>query len=193
MLRFITALGISILLLCCSTGFVFAQDEESFIREPTVTKRDAVVLSALFPGLGQMTQGYKVKGISMFIGEAASLVLFINAHENYRTKEKIYKRDLDIFNNLATTSAAKYSKSAVDAKRLYDDLLGQNDDLDQLHTIRNTAIIVAAGVYAYNLFDAIFLSDATVESMRAEREQKKIHVDSAMIDRTPGIVLSKRF
>jgi len=192
-LKFVTIVGLSILMLFGSAGTVFAQNEESFIREATISKRDAVVLSVLFPGLGQMTQGSKVKGISFFIGEAASLIIFINAHENYNTKQKIYDRDLNIFNNLATTPAAKYQKTATDAQSLFKDLQDENDELDNLNTFRNTALIVAAGVYAYNLFDAIFLSSSTVESKRADRESTKIHVNSALIDRNPGIILSKRF
>ena len=193
MLKFVTIAGLLTLLIFSSAGTVFAQDESSFIREATISKRDAVVLSALFPGLGQMTQGHKVKGITMFIGEAASLVMFINAHENYNTKQKIYDRDLDIINNLKTTKSAKYEKSYTDADKLYKSLQDQNDDLDNLHSIRNTAIIIAAGVYAYNLFDVIFLSSSTVESKRAELNKNKIHVKSALIDRNPGIILSKRF
>jgi len=193
MFKFVTIAGLLTLLIFSSAGTVFAQDESSFIREATISKRDAVVLSALFPGLGQMTQGHKVKGISMFIGEAASLVMFINAHENYNTKQKIYDRDLDIFNNLKTTKSAKFQKSYTDANKLYKSLQDQNDDLDNLHSIRNTAIIIATGVYAYNLFDAIFLSSSTVESKRAEHNKNKIQVKSALIDRNPGIILSKRF
>lgn len=193
-LRNVIIAGLSILLLISSAGTVFAQDEDgSFMRAATVSKRDAVIFSALFPGLGQMTQGHKVKGISMFIGEAASLVFFINAHENYNTKQKIYDRDMDIFKSLATTTTTKinqYEKTSLDARRLFDDLKDQNDDLDNLHTIRNTALIVAAGVYAYNLFDAIFLSEDISQSQRAEN---KVKVESVMIDRNPGVMISKRF
>ena len=87
MIKFVTIMGLSLLLMITSSGVVFAQDEDIFIRGVGVSKRDAVVLSALFPGLGQMTQGQKIKGISFFIGEAASLILFFNAHENYNTKQ----------------------------------------------------------------------------------------------------------
>lgn len=191
--RYVTIAGLSILLLISSAFPALAQDEEEFMRAAAVSKRDAIVLSALFPGLGQMTQGHKVKGISMFIGEAASLILFINAHENYNTKQKIYDRDMDIFDSLAGTTKTKissYQKTAEDARRLYNDLQDQNDELDNLHTLRNTALIVAAGVYAYNLFDAIFISEDVTQSQRAEN---RIKVQSVMIDRNPGIMLSKRF
>lgn len=195
-LKIITIAGLSFLLLLGSVGTVFAQDEGGFVRAASVSKREAVVLSAIFPGLGQMTQGHKYKGISMFIGEAVSLVLFVNAHENYKTKQKIYDRDLGIFNTLASNpmnKVGKYYKTDVDAQKLYKDLQSQNDDLDSLNAMRNTALIVAAGVYAYNVFDAVFLSEDITESQRVQRFEKKIHVSSAMIDRNPGIVLSKRF
>lgn len=193
LLKFITTVGLGIIIIFSSAVTSFAQDEDSFIQQVTVTKKDAVVLSIIFPGLGQMTLGNKVKGISMFIGEAASLILFINGHENYSTKQKIFERDLDIFNNLATKSQGNYKRTEVDAKRLYKELQDQNDELDNLHKVRNTALIIAAGVYAYNLFDIIFLSSSPTESTRAERNKNKIHVKTALIDNNPGIILSKRF
>ncbi len=195
-LKIITVVTLSFVLLAMSAGTVLAQDEGGFMRSVSVSKREAVVLSAIFPGLGQMTQGHKYKGISLFIGEAVSLVMFINAHENYETKYDIYERDMGIFNSLSSSESykvGKYFKTDAEAKKLYKDLKDQNDDLDSLNTIRNTAIIVAAGVYAYNLFDAIFLSEDVTQSERAERLENKINVSSVMIDRNPGILLSKRF
>lgn len=192
-LKFVTIAGLLAVLIMGPATTVFAQDDSSFMRAAAVSKKDAVILSALFPGLGQMTQGHKVKGISMFIGEATSLILFINANENYNTKQKIYDRDKDIFMSLAGTTRTKidkYEKTSEDAKRLYNELKDQNDELDNLNTLRNTALIVAAGVYAYNLFDAIFISEDVTQSQKAE---KRIKVQSAMIDRNPGILLSKRF
>lgn len=190
MIKLVTILGLSLFLLITSSGELFAQDEEVFMRGMEVSKKDAIVLSVLFPGLGQMTQGYKVKGISFFIGEATSLILFFNAHENYNTKQKVYERDTEIFNNLRTIPGKSADKHA---KPLFNDLKDQNDDLDNLHTLRNTAIIIAAGVYAYNLIDVIFFSSSITESMSAERNSNKLHVNSTLIDRNPGIVLSKRF
>jgi len=194
-LKIVTFAVLTTLLILCALSPVYAQEESGFFREAAVSKRDAVVLSALFPGLGQMTQGHKVKGISLFLGEVASLVVFINAHENYNTKKKVYERDMDIFDKLASSSMriGKYQKTEMDARLLFNDLKDQNDELDNLNTIRNTALIVAAGVYAYNLIDAIFFSEDITQSMRAENNTHKIQVQSAMIDRNPGIILSKRF
>jgi len=188
MKRFLGAVLCWILLLSAA-GTAIAQDEDSFFREQVVSKRDVVVLSALFPGLGQMTQGQKVKGVSLFLGEAVSLIMFINANENYNTKQSLYDRDMDTYKSLAKTQGS----SDLSARALFNDLKDQNNELDNLHTIRNTALIVAAGVYAYNLFDAIFLSPSTTESRRASADSEKLVVRSAMIDRNPGIMLSKRF
>ncbi len=165
-LKLVTITGLSMLLMLSSAGYVVAQDEESFIREAVVSKRDAVVLSTLFPGLGQMTQGQKVKGITFFLGEAASLIIAINSHENYSTKQKTFDRDMDVFNKLAVIPG----KTHVEASRLYKDLKDQNDELNNLNTYRNTAIVVAVGVWAYNVVDAIFFSPSLTESRRVERD-----------------------
>ncbi|MFC1508762.1 DUF5683 domain-containing protein [Candidatus Omnitrophota bacterium] len=184
--------GLSVLLILCSTGVSMAQDEESFVRESIISKRDAVVLSVLFPGLGQMTAGQKVKGVSLFLAEAASLVLFVNAHEDYSTKVTTYDKDIAELDKIATIGGnrGRYSN----AQEMFKDLQDQKNKLDDLNTIRNTAIIVAAGVYAFNIVDAIFFSSSTSESRRAEKTDKtRVNVSSTIIDRTPGIMLTKRF
>ena len=193
MIKSVTILVLSVVLLFNFSSTVFAQDEESFVREAIVSKRDAVILSTLFPGLGQMTQGQKAKGVSFFMAEALSLIVFINAYENYDTNKKTYERDLDIFNNLAKKSGGNYKKTYLDAKDLYDDLKDRNDELDGLHTMRNTALIIGAAVWAYNIIDAVFFTTAPSESKRADVGNKKIEIKSAFIDRNPGIILSKRF
>ena len=180
--------GLCLMLLVQLAGVAVAQDEESFVRRAVISKKDALVLSLVYPGLGQMTAGQKYKGMSMFVAETISLVFFINAHENYNTKKKVYERDLDIFTAIATQGSGEYD----DALSGYKDLNDTNDELDNLHTIRNTALIVAGAVYAYNIFDAIFFSASDDGNMRAERNNR-MKVSSAMIDRTPGILLSKSF
>jgi len=180
--------GLSILLYLGSTGIPFAQDEESFVRETTISKRDAVLLSVLFPGLGQMTAGHKVKGMAMFIGGAASLAVFVNAHENYTTRLSTYNRDKDILDAMALRGRVSFSE----ADKLYTDIKQQKTKLDDLNSTRNIAIWVAAGVYAYNLFDAVFMTSTSVESKKAE-SPRTVTVTSAMVDRTPGIMITKRF
>ncbi len=180
--------GLCLMLLIQMAGIAIAQDEESFVRRAVISKKDALVLSMVYPGLGQMTAGQKYKGMSMFVAETISLVFFINAHENYNTKEKVYERDLDNYASLASRGSGEYD----DAVNAYNDLKETNNELDDLNTIRNTALIVAGAVYAYNIFDAIFFSASDDGNMRAERNNR-IKVSSSMIDRTPSILLSKSF
>ena len=84
-------------------------------------------------------------------------------------------------------------KSDVDRRDLLKDLNDKNDTLDNLHTYRQTALIVAAGIYAYNIVDSIFFSSSTSESRRAGLNNNKFKVNSVLIDNNPGIMLSKRF
>lgn len=189
-MKIIKALGIvglSLLVLLKPMGSVFAQDEESFVRRSLTSKKDAIVLSVIYPGLGQMTAGQKYKGISLFVGETVSLLFAINSHENYNTKQKVYDKDFNEYNQLVNGG------SFINAKSQYEDLKDRNDELDNLHTIRNTALIAAAAVYAYNIIDSVFFSPTTGEGERVNRDSNRVVVRSALIDRNPGIILSKRF
>ncbi|MFC1651389.1 DUF5683 domain-containing protein [Candidatus Latescibacterota bacterium] len=180
--------GLALVLLLQPVSSVFAQDEESFVRRSVISKKDVIVLSVVFPGLGQMTAGQKYKGISFFLAETASLLFFINSHENYLTKKKVYNRDMDIYNNLAMAGSSEYSE-AYDS---YQDLKSRSDDLDNFQNTRNAAIVVAGAVYAYNIIDAVFFSSSTSESQRAIRNNKVI-LSSTMIDSNPSLLLSKSF
>jgi len=188
MFRAFTLTGLVILLCLSMSGVVFAQNEDSFVRAATISKRDAVLLSALFPGLGQMTIGSKAKGVSMFLAETVSLALFVNSHENYTTKLDNYDRDKVALDKMAQTFHGNYTE----ASKMFADIKSQSNKLDDLHRTRNIALIVAAGVYAYNLFDAVFLTSSSTESQKAEKLQN-ITVESGMVDRSPGILITKRF
>ncbi len=180
--------GLSILLLTAMTGVLYAQDEESFVRESTISKRDAILLSVLFPGVGQMTAGSKAKGVGLFFAEVATLAVWANAHENYTTKLSTYNRDKEILDQMALKGRSNY----IDASKMYKNVKSQANKLDDLHKTRNIALYLAVGVYAYNLFDAVFLTSTSVESKKAETKSP-VTVSSAMVDRSPGIVISKRF
>ena len=181
--------GLTILLLINATGVVLAQDEEGFVRGSIVSKRDAIILSVIYPGLGQMTAGQKYKGISLFLSETVSLLFTINAHENYRTKQKVYDKDMDEYNNIATKGSGEYK----DAIAQFEDFKDRNDELDNLNTIRNVALIAAVAVYAYNIIDSVFFSASTSESQQAKTDSNKIVLRSTIINRNPGILLSKSF
>jgi len=186
-LRAAVIIGLSLILLLKPVGVVFAQDEESFVRRSIVSKTDAIVLSVIFPGLGQMTAGQTYKGISFFLAETVSLIFTINAHENYQTKSKVYDKNMMEYDNLANRGVYGV------AVRKFEGLKDNNDELDNLNMIRNTALIAAGAVYAYNIIDSIFFSPSSIESRRADNKNSRIVVNSTIIDRTPGILLSKSF
>jgi len=190
MLKAVSITGLSVLLFFSTLGVTFAQNEGSFVRAATVSKREAVVLSVLFPGLGQMTVGQKVKGVSFFLAGVASLAVFVNSNEDYKTKLETYNRYSGVLNSMGTDSNKRDSYDA--ASTLYSDLKSQNKTLDNLNSTRNTALIVATAVYAYNLFDAIFFTPSSNESKKSEI-RKNIIVESALVDRKPGILVSTRF
>lgn len=188
MFRLLKVTGLVLLLCFCLAGVGFAQNEDSFVRAAQISKRDAVLLSALFPGLGQMTAGNKVKGVSMFLAETVSLALFVNAHEDYTTKLNTYDRDKEILDAMALKGRASYTE----AEELFKDIKKQNTKLDDLHSTRNIALAVAAGVYAYNVVDALFFTSSSTESQKAELH-RNFTVQSVMVDKTPGIRISKSF
>jgi len=186
-LRAMVIMGLPLILLTKPIGVVFAQDEESFVQRSMISRSDAVVLSIMYPGLGQMTSEQTYKGLSFFLAETVSLILTINAHENYETKKKVYNKDTIEFENLANRG------NYIDAVRQFEDLKDRSNELDDLNTIRNTALILAGAVYVYNIVDAVFFTPSLSESRRADINNSKIVVNSTIIDRTPGILLSKSF
>ena len=60
------------LLVLSSVATVYAQDEEGFIRQTQLSRRDALVLSAIYPGLGQMNSGQRLKGVTLFFAETVA-------------------------------------------------------------------------------------------------------------------------
>ena len=101
----------------------------------------------------------------------------------------MYNRDLEIFNTIGSKGSGEYTE----ALKFYDDLKERSNELDDLNTVRNTALIIAGIVYAYNIIDSVFFSPSISESQRVDSGNNKITVSSTMIDRNPGILLSKSF
>jgi hypothetical protein len=180
--------GIITLLMLNITGMCYAQDEDEFIRKSIISKNNALVLSLVYPGLGQITSGQRVKGVSLFLAETLSLIFAINAHENYNTKLKVYNNDLDTFNNIGSKGRGLYTDAVIN----YNDLKERSNKLDDLNMIRNTALITAGIVYAYNIFDSLVFSPSNVATID-NSSSGKVTVQSAFIDRTPGILISKSF
>jgi len=54
-------------------------------------------------------------------------------------------------------------------------------------------LIAAVAVYTYNIVDAVFFSPSASEGQKAENNSERFIVRSTLIDRNPGILLSKSF
>ena len=133
----------------------WAQSEDDvFATRQIATKKEAVVLSALFPGLGQLSTGQKIKGTFMLVGEIGSLAVALIANENYNTRRDNFHRLKDEY----AVMAAGNSRYDL-AQQKWDELHKTNDELDDLHLTRRVFGAVAVGVYIYSLTD-ILLSDS---------------------------------
>ena len=126
-------------------------DNDTFTVEQIASKNQAIVMSTVFPGLGQMALGYKFKGFGLFAGELISLIVAINGNENYKTLKAHYSKTEDEY--LALRQGGRFEA----AQEMWEDLQDMESDLDRYHTIRQ-AIYLSAGIYAYNLIDILFLS-----------------------------------
>lgn len=151
-----------LLLFCCIAlpRHGYGEDEVFATRE-IASKKQSVILSALFPGLGQLSTGHKVKGTILLAAEVGALATALTANENYQTR-------LDDFDRLKVEyerMAAGNSRYDL-AQQKWEELSETNDDLDDLHAVRRTFTAVAAVVYLYNLFDVIS-SDASVPTTAA--------------------------
>ena len=129
----------------------WAQSEDDvFTTRQIVTKKKAIALSALFPGLGQLSTGQKIKGTFMLVGEIGSLAVALIANENYNTRRDNFHRLKDEYEVMATGNS-RYDL----AQQKWDELHKTNDELDDLHLTRRVFGAVAMGVYIYSLADIL--------------------------------------
>lgn len=140
-----------LLLLCCIAlpRYGYAEDEVFAVRT-IASKKQSVILSAFFPGLGQLSTGHKVKGTILLAAEVGALAAALTANENYQTRFDEFKRLKTEYEGMAAGNS-RYDL----AQQKWEELSETNSDLDDLHTIRRAFGAVAAAVYLYSLFDVI--------------------------------------
>ena len=147
------------LLSVVSPGWAQSQDDV-FATRQIATKKKAVVLSALFPGLGQLATGQKIKGTFMLIGEVSSLAVALIANENYNTRRDNFHRLKDEYEVMATGNS-RYDL----AQQKWDELHKTNDELDDLHLTRRVFGAIAVGVYIYSLTDILLYDSPKVSAV----------------------------
>lgn len=153
--------------------------DEMFAEELRVSKRKAVFLSALFPGLGQMASGHKVKGGALLFSELLALIVAVDAHEEYNTRLNVYEE------SLAAYEAMRVGGNHGDAEERWQELNRIKKDLDGLHNRRLAFAYPAIGIYIASLIDIALL--------REQGKARKQGVEAAFINGAPGVVVWKKF
>ena len=169
----------------CGTPWEARGQEDMFAEEIQVSPKTAVMLSVMFPGLGQMASGHKQKGGVFFLSGLISLVVAVDGHEQYDTRRHVYE-----------TSRKEYDALRVEgnhreAEAKWKSLEDLNDDLDSLHNRRQIFGYAVAGIYAWNVIDILRSrsEDATAE----QRADDRPAVSLGLVGDTTGIVVSKTF
>ena len=115
-----------------------------------VTRTQAIALSAVFPGLGQLATGHRNRGTALVTAELTCLVIWLTSHEDYDTQSAQFNIESQRYLSLregGSFEAAEESWQRLSAKK---------DDLDGSHTRRRLFGVLAAAVYGYSLLDVLF-------------------------------------
>jgi|GEM_PF-1573061 len=137
-------------------GFLLALGtwaEEDIFRKKPVTREEAVKLSAIFPGIGQISSGHRLKGTVFFVLEVASITGTFHAHETYRTKLSKFEQAKEEYLS---------SRSYSEAEERWRKLSRQKEELDRLRRTRYALACSCLGVYFLSLLDAAFISSYEV-------------------------------
>ena len=169
----------------CGTAWEARGEEEMFAEEVRVSRNRAVMLSVLFPGLGQMASGQKQKGGALFLSGLVSLVVAADAHESYNTRRDVYAASRSEYD------ALRGGGSHQEAEAKWQSLVELNDDLDNLHGRRQLFGYAAVAIYALNVVDILLWhpGDATA----AQEVDRRPRVSVGPVGGTTGIVVSKGF
>ena len=69
--------------------------EDTFTQRPLAEKKRAIAISAALPGLGQVALGSRLKGLGIFLGELTTLIVAVNANENYKTVKGRHEQETE--------------------------------------------------------------------------------------------------
>lgn len=169
----------------CGTAWEVRGEEDMFAEEVRVSRNKAVMLSVLFPGLGQMASGQKQKGGALFLSGLVSLIVAVDAHESYNTRWDVYAASRSEYDDL------RVDGSHQEAEVKWQRVVGLDDDLDSLHSRRQIFGYAAVAIYALNVVDILLRhpGDATA----AQEVDRQPWVSVGPVGGTTGIVASKRF
>lgn len=126
-------------------------DEAGFFDvEFTPRKIRASVLSTIIPGSGQTYLGSELKGMAISLGFYGSFLAAVIAHNNSQGREDRIK---------VLTQEYKTKGNYADAEKVWQSILGEKVNRDNDYERRSLFSWISLGIWAYNLFDVIFLTD----------------------------------
>jgi len=127
------------------------QEEPGFWDvEFTPRKTKALIFSTFVPGSGQTYLGSELKGMGItlaFYGTALTAVIAYNNAQGREDRIKVLTQDYNTKGN--------YN----DAEEVWQSILVEKEDRDNDYTRSSIFTWLAVGVWIYNVFDVIFLTD----------------------------------
>ena len=154
--------------------------DHTFIAKDLKSKKQAVVLSAVFPGLGQIGLGARAKGMSIFVAQLTTLLVAINANENYKTVKGRHAQETEQY--LALRQGGRFEQ----AQQRWNVVQDMEDDLDRYHRWRQVGYL-AAGIYVYNMIDILFFTQPSTDEQTSTPVPNRLQLSARIIDRSPGI------
>lgn len=162
-----TRILVSAILVVLATGEILcAQSGGRFrSREESVSKRQAQILSAIFPGLGQLATGQRGRGTAMVAGEVGFVVVWLTSHADYNTRKEQFAieeaRYLKFRKGIDGAAPLERGGSFAESEESWQQLKDKKDDLDRSHTLRVAFGALSIALYTYNLVDVLWLDGAS--------------------------------
>jgi len=187
-MRRLTVFFCTALLVHCSAEAQESATGRFAAHQGGVSRTQAIVLSALFPGLGQLANGHRYKGTGLVVGEVTCLVVWLTSHADYNTQKEQFAIERERY--LALQNGGSFAEAEESWERLGD----KKDDLDSSHARRRLFGVLAVGLYGYNLLDALVLGGTDPIAGNAQRANgKTLSLAPLPGLRAPGVVLVARF
>ena len=174
-------LGSAVLLLASQVWAQEAPAKRFEVRQTGVSRPQAVGLSLIFPGLGQLATGHKLKGTALMAAEMGCLVLWLTSHEDFNTQELQF--DLEKERYQALRDAGTFAQAEESWQRLAD----KKDGLDRSHLLRRVFGVLSLATYSYNVLDVLFYGGAEPVASRA------VNIVPMATGNAPGMGLVARF
>ena len=155
LMRPLTAiLGSAVLLLASQVWAQEVPAKRFEARQSGVSRPQAVGLSLIFPGLGQLATGHKSKGTALMVAEMGCLVIWLTSHEDFNTQKVQFELEKERY------QALRHAGTFTQAEQSWQRLADKKDDLDQSHLLRRVFGVLSLATYSYNVLDVLFYGGA---------------------------------